>query len=102
MALAAGPSSRRGSCACSCLKGSRSVTMPPMAARLRYVDPNRERGWFSRFYAAFSNTRVGRLLSAKVVWKLDPYVLRATGGRLGLGLVLPTALLETRGAKSGA
>jgi deazaflavin-dependent oxidoreductase (nitroreductase family) len=28
--------------------------------------------------------------------------LRATRGRVGLGLVLPTALLETRGAKSGA
>jgi deazaflavin-dependent oxidoreductase (nitroreductase family) len=36
------------------------------------------------------------------VWKLDPYLLRATRGRLGLGLVLPTALLETRGARSGA
>lgn len=28
-------------------------------------------------------------------------MLRATRGRLGLGLVMPTALLETRGAKSG-
>ncbi len=28
--------------------------------------------------------------------------MRATRGRFGLGLVLPTALLETRGAKSGA
>jgi deazaflavin-dependent oxidoreductase (nitroreductase family) len=36
------------------------------------------------------------------VWKLDPYVLRATRGRIGMGLVIPTALLETRGAKSGA
>jgi deazaflavin-dependent oxidoreductase (nitroreductase family) len=41
------------------------------------------------------------LLSAKVVWKIDPYLLRATRGRVGMGLVLPTALLETRGAKSG-
>jgi deazaflavin-dependent oxidoreductase (nitroreductase family) len=73
-----------------------------MAAGLRYVDPNRRRGWFTRAYAALSNTRFGRLLSSKIVWKLDPYLLRATGGRLGLGLVLPTALLETRGAKSGA
>jgi len=30
------------------------------------------------------------------------YLLRATKGRFGMGLVLPTALLETRGAKSGA
>jgi deazaflavin-dependent oxidoreductase (nitroreductase family) len=69
--------------------------------RLRYVDPNRRRGWFSRAYAAFSATRLGRLISAKLVWKVDPYLLRATRGRLGMGLVLPTALLETRGARTG-
>jgi deazaflavin-dependent oxidoreductase (nitroreductase family) len=69
---------------------------------LRYVDPNRPRSWFSRAYAAFSATRLGRLMSAKVAWKLDPYLLRLTRGRLGTGLVLPTALLETRGARSGA
>jgi deazaflavin-dependent oxidoreductase (nitroreductase family) len=57
---------------------------------------------FSRAFARFSATRAGRLFSAKVVWKLDPYLLRATRGRLGMGLVLPTALLETEGAKSGA
>ena len=73
-----------------------------MAFRLKYVDPTRPRGRFSRAYAAFSATRLGRLISAKVAWKVDPYLMRATGGRVGLGLVLPTALLETRGAKSGA
>jgi deazaflavin-dependent oxidoreductase (nitroreductase family) len=73
-----------------------------MPARLRYVDPTRPRSSISRTFAAFSATRLGRLISAKVVWKLDPYLLRATRGRLGMGLVLPTALLETRGAKSGA
>ncbi|MGH2925847.1 MAG: nitroreductase/quinone reductase family protein [Solirubrobacterales bacterium] len=57
---------------------------------------------FSRLFAAFSTTRLGRFLSTRIVWKLDPYLLRATRGRLGMGLVLPTALLETRGAKSGA
>lgn len=72
-----------------------------MAARLRYVDPNRPRGWFSRTYAALSSTRFGRFVSANVMWKVDPYILRATRGRVGMGLVLPTALLETRGAKSG-
>ena len=69
---------------------------------LKYVDPNRPRGWFSRAYATFSTTRFARFVSAKVVWKLDPYLLRLTRGRFGMGLVLPTALLETRGAKSGA
>ena len=30
-----------------------------------------------------------------------PYLLRLTRGRLGTGLLLPTALLETRGARTG-
>jgi deazaflavin-dependent oxidoreductase (nitroreductase family) len=36
------------------------------------------------------------------MWKVDPWLMRATRGRVGMGLVLPTALLETRGARSGA
>jgi deazaflavin-dependent oxidoreductase (nitroreductase family) len=73
-----------------------------MPAQLKYVDPSRPRGWFSRFYAALANTRLGRFMSVQVLWRVDPYLMRATGGRLGMALVLPTALLETRGAKSGA
>ncbi len=72
-----------------------------MPAALRYVDPNRPRSRFSRAYAAFSATHLGRLISARLVWKIDPYLMRASGGRVGMGLMLPTALLETRGAKSG-
>jgi deazaflavin-dependent oxidoreductase (nitroreductase family) len=72
-----------------------------MSSRLKYVDPNQPRGWFSSAYAAFSNTRLGRFLSIHVVWKLDPPLMRATGGRLGFDLMIPTALLETRGARSG-
>ena len=40
-------------------------------------------------------------LSRHILWRLDPLVLGATGGRFGLGLGVPTAMLETRGAKSG-
>lgn len=66
------------------------------------MDPSRSPGVFGRIYAALANTRLGRFMSVHIVWRLDPYLMRATGGRLGLGLVMPTALLETRGAKSGA
>jgi deazaflavin-dependent oxidoreductase (nitroreductase family) len=52
-------------------------------------------------YAALANTRLGRFMSVNLVWKVDPYLMRATRGRIGLGLVMPTALLQTRGAKSG-
>lgn len=41
-------------------------------------------------------------MSVHVLWKLDPHLMRMTRGRLGMALVLPTGLLETRGAKSGA
>ncbi len=49
-----------------------------MPARLRHVDPRHAPGRFSRAYAAFSATRLGRVISANLVWKLDPYLLRAT------------------------
>src|SRR3954464_3842534 len=74
--------------------------MPPSS--LKHVDPDRPPGRLSRAFAAFSATRLGRLLSRTILWRLDPYVLRLTRGRLGLGLMLPTALLETRGARTGA
>jgi deazaflavin-dependent oxidoreductase (nitroreductase family) len=73
-----------------------------MSAQLRYVDPNRPPGLFRRAYAALANTRLGRFMSVHLVWKVDPYLMRATRGRIGMGLAMPTALLETRGAKSGA
>lgn len=40
-------------------------------------------------------------LSRHVGWKLDPLLLRISRGRVGLGGLLPTALLETRGARTG-
>jgi deazaflavin-dependent oxidoreductase (nitroreductase family) len=67
----------------------------------RYVDPLAPRG---RFYGAFTRllgTRAAGWLSRKVVWKLDPHLLRLSHGRIGFGLLLPTALLETRGARTG-
>jgi hypothetical protein len=71
------------------------------ARPLPYVDPNRDRGPIYRAWMWFVPTRAGMWLSRIVVWKLDPWVLRLTGGRLGMGLLLRTALLETRGARSG-
>jgi deazaflavin-dependent oxidoreductase (nitroreductase family) len=73
-----------------------------MAAHLKHVDPARPRSPIERAYARFSATGVGRFLSRQIVWKLDPYVLRFTGGRVGMGGLIPTLLLETRGARTGA
>jgi deazaflavin-dependent oxidoreductase (nitroreductase family) len=72
-----------------------------MAPRLRYVDPLRRRGRATRTFAWFSATRIGRWLSRHVVWKVDPHLLRVTGGRFGMTLMIRSALLETRGARTG-
>jgi deazaflavin-dependent oxidoreductase (nitroreductase family) len=68
---------------------------------LRYVDPRARRSLLYRAYARLTGTRVMGWISRKVAWKVDPHLLRLTGGRFGFGLILPTALLETRGARTG-
>jgi deazaflavin-dependent oxidoreductase (nitroreductase family) len=68
---------------------------------LRYIDPGRRRSVVYRLYAAVLGTRLFGWISRRVVWKLDPLLLSLTRGRLGMGMGLPTALLETRGARSG-
>jgi len=67
---------------------------------LPYVNPAERRHAIYRTYARLVGTRAAGWLSMSVVWKLDPFLLRLSGGRLGMGLVLPTALLETRGART--
>jgi deazaflavin-dependent oxidoreductase (nitroreductase family) len=67
---------------------------------LRYVDPHAERGFLYRAFALLAGTRVMGRMSQIVAWRLDPYLLRLTRGRLGFGLLLPTAVLETRGART--
>jgi len=73
-----------------------------LTTTLRHVDPTRSPGVFARCYAALAATSLARVVSRWISWKLDPVLLRATGGRLATTLVFPTALLETVGAKSGA
>ncbi len=73
----------------------------PARDALPHVDPRAPQGRVHRAYVRFLGTPVAAWLSVHVVWKVDPHVLRLTGGRIGLGLMLPTALLETRGARTG-
>ena len=68
---------------------------------LPYVNPQKRRGAVYRAYARLVGTRAMGWLSRRVVWKLDPVLLRLSGGRVGMGLSLPTSLLETRGARTG-
>jgi len=73
----------------------------PAHQQLLHVDPYAPRGPLYRAYVRFLGTRLAAWLSMKIVWKIDPYLLRLTRGRLGMGLIVPTVLLETRGARSG-
>ncbi|MGH2831383.1 MAG: nitroreductase/quinone reductase family protein [Solirubrobacteraceae bacterium] len=73
---------------------------------LRYVDPHAPRGPIYRAFVRLAGTRFQRWLSTKwiwsaVVWKIDPYLLPLSRGRLSTALVVPSALLQTRGARTG-
>jgi len=71
------------------------------SGRLRYVDPHRHRGILYRAWARSVATPFGFWLSRHIAWKIDPFLLRLTDGRIGSGLIIPTLLLETHGARSG-
>jgi deazaflavin-dependent oxidoreductase (nitroreductase family) len=75
--------------------------MPPITGNLRRVDPTHPRGRLYKAFARFTASRPGFWLSRTIGWRVDPYLLRVTGGRLGTGGFIPTALLETTGARSG-
>lgn len=70
-------------------------------APIRQVDPKAPRGPLYRAWTKLVVTPVGFWFSRNVGWRLDPHLLRWSGGRLSTGVVLPTALLETHGARSG-
>lgn len=67
----------------------------------RYIDPTRPRGPVYRAFARLAATAPVLWWSSRVGWKVDPVLMRLTGGRVSSGLVLPTLLLETRGARTG-
>ncbi|MFL5873591.1 MAG: nitroreductase/quinone reductase family protein [Solirubrobacterales bacterium] len=46
-------------------------------------------------------TPFGLWLSRHIAWNVDPVLLRLTKGRIGTGLIIPTLLIETTGARSG-
>ncbi len=75
--------------------------MPHWAHTVRYVDPHRRRGFLYRAWAHSVATPFGFWLSRHIAWKVDPYLLRLTRGRIGSALIIPTLLLETVGARSG-
>jgi deazaflavin-dependent oxidoreductase (nitroreductase family) len=84
----------------------RGVGTDAVDGGLRRVDPLARRGLLYRLIAGAASSRFATWLSRRalwsaVVWRLDPVLLTLTRGRVGTGLLLPTALLQTRGARSG-
>jgi deazaflavin-dependent oxidoreductase (nitroreductase family) len=70
-------------------------------SELPRVDPTRDLSAPARAYAAVLRTPPGRWIAINVAARVDPALMRATKGRVGMGLMLPSALLTTIGAKSG-
>lgn len=68
---------------------------------LRRVNPAPTPALMARVMARIGTTRAARLISRRIGWKLDPILLRLTGNRVASTVVIPTAVLETRGARSG-
>lgn len=69
--------------------------------KLRYVDPNKRRGRVYRAVCRFSTSRAGLWLAEKVAWKVDPLLLSLTRGRFSSAGPVASALLVTRGARTG-
>ena len=70
--------------------------------RLRRVDPREPRGRIYHAVCRFSASRAGGWLSVNVAWRIDPHLLKLTGGRFSTAAPVPAALLETRGARTGS
>ena len=66
-----------------------------------HVDPLKRRGPFYQGYVRFLRSGPGRWVAINLAAPIDPFLMRATGGRVGAGLVLPSLNLTTTGAKSG-
>lgn len=73
-----------------------------MSNSLPEGDRRKRPGLLRRAFAWLSTTRGLLFFSRHVSWKLDPILLRLTGGRLATTLgIVPTGVLETQGARTG-
>lgn len=70
--------------------------------RLPHVDPLRRPSVARQAWSAVGRTRFGRWFGIEVASRVDVFLLAHTAGRVRLVGPLPTALLGTTGARSGA
>lgn len=76
------------------LRRARARTLP-------HVDPSKRRSRLYFVFARLSATKFGAWFSPNVSWKLDPFLLKLTRGRLSTAGPLAVGLLESRGARTG-
>ena len=69
---------------------------------LRRIDPNAPASAPLRAWQSLLRTPVMRQFAMRVASRVDPLLLKGTGGQVSMGGPLPSALLTTKGAKSGA
>ncbi|HEX3909801.1 MAG TPA: nitroreductase/quinone reductase family protein [Solirubrobacteraceae bacterium] len=72
-----------------------------LTPKLPYVDPHKRRGRLYLAVCRLSATQAGAWIAENISWKLDPPLLKLTGGRLSTAGPLAIALLESRGARTG-
>jgi deazaflavin-dependent oxidoreductase (nitroreductase family) len=72
-----------------------------MKAHLPATHPDREPGVLRRSFSKLAVTRPLLFLSRNISWRLDPVLLRLSGGRISTTLLLRSGVLETRGARTG-
>ncbi|MEE3852830.1 nitroreductase/quinone reductase family protein [Gordonia sp. LSe1-13] len=68
---------------------------------LRRVDPNTPRSRVYRFWTDFGRSRAGRAFARHVATRIDPPLYRLSRGRYPPTWSVPTAPLQTTGARSG-
>jgi len=70
-------------------------------SRIRSVDPTAPAGPVRRALMRVSNTGLGRSVGIKFAAKVDPFLLRVSGGRVATTAFFPVVTLIARGRKSG-
>ncbi|MBV9953571.1 MAG: nitroreductase family deazaflavin-dependent oxidoreductase [Acidimicrobiia bacterium] len=68
---------------------------------LRQVDGSKPPGVVRRAFSRIALTRGLLFFSRHVSWKLDPVLLSLSRGRIASTGTIPTAVLQTRGARTG-
>ncbi len=83
------------------MPNSKSSPDPVAPAGIRSVDPTAPAGPAKRLLMKVSNTGFGRKVGINLAAKVDPLLLRASGGRVATTAFFPVVTLISKGRKSG-